>query len=87
MEWPCISKLSVSATAPGLCGPLPTESHPKPLIKKDLFIVILCVWALCLHLSLCIPCVPSAQRDQRPVSDPLKLELEMAVSHQVDSGS
>lgn len=40
-------------------------------------IFIWCIWAFCLHASLCFTWVPSAQGGQKRASDPQKLELQM----------
>lgn len=45
----------------------------------DLF--ILSVWVFSLQACLCIMCVPDAFRGQKRVSDPLELQLWVAVSH------
>lgn len=41
----------------------------------------------CQDVCLCIACVPDAQEGQKRVTDPLKLELEMAVNHHVGAAT
>lgn len=38
------------------------------------------VYQCCLHACLCTMCVPGAARGQKKVSEPLQLELEVAMS-------
>lgn len=39
-----------------------------------------------LHVHMCTMCVPSAHSSQKSVSEPLELELQIAVSHPVHGG-
>ena len=49
------------------------------------FYFILCVWIFCLHVCLCIMCVPGACRGQKRASDPVELELQIVVRCHVDA--
>lgn len=48
-----------------------------------------CMWTFCLHVCLCTTCMYGAHRDQKRVSDTLKLELHTVVDHHegIESGS
>lgn len=39
------------------------------------FAFLLCLWELCLHISLCIMCISGAFGEQTRASDSLELEL------------
>lgn len=57
------------------------SNRKKPAaINSNLF--ILCIYVFCLHVCLCTTYVPDAQRGQKTESDPLELELKMAVKAQ-----
>jgi hypothetical protein len=48
-------------------------------------IYFLCAWFFCLHICLCITCVPGEHENQR-VSDPMELVIHIVVSHHVRAG-
>lgn len=56
-------------------------------IFTKLFYYYLCVWVLCLHVCLCIICMPCALGSQRVMVNPLDLELQMVVSYCVGAGT
>lgn len=55
-------------------------------IFKFKFGFILCVWELCLRVSLSIMCMPGACGAQEREVDPLELELRIDVKHHVGCG-
>ena len=55
------------------------KSYLESFYFKGLFFVY--VWMFCLHVCLCITCMPGAHRGQKRASDSLELELQMVVSH------
>lgn len=42
---------------------------------------------VCLHVHMCIMCVPSTLRSQKRVLGPLVLELQVAMNHHVSAGN
>lgn len=46
----------------------------------------MCMGAFCMHVCLCAMCVPGTYKCQKRAPDPLELELQIVVSHQVGAG-
>lgn len=46
----------------------------------------MCGGVLCLLVCKCTTCMPTGHRGQKKVSDPLELDLRIAVSHDVGLG-
>lgn len=46
--------------------------------------LIFCVWLFCMHICLCLICMPDTCRGQK--RDPLELNLHMVVSHHICAG-
>jgi hypothetical protein len=43
--------------------------------------------SVCLHICMCTVYVPGTLRDQKKVSDPLKLKLQMVICQYVGAGN
>lgn len=86
---PCLLSPSCS---PGTWG---KEAHPdssskfmfQVLCAHTFSIYFLRVWIFCSHVCLCTIHMPDALPGEKRASDPLKLHLEIIVSHQVASGN
>ena len=50
-------------------------------------IIIFSTWMFCLCVCLCASCLPSTVGDQKRMSDPLELALQMVVSSHVGAGN
>lgn len=49
------------------------------------YFYFMCI-SVCLHICLCVPCIPEAWKGQERTPGPLELELQMIVSHHIDAG-
>ena len=59
---------------------------PSFLFLKIKLFVFLCIHIFCLHVCLCITCIPDVCRGRKSASDTLELALEMALSFFVVRG-